>query len=117
MSTRASRPYVITGPLVEVNLDGRSWQLTLDQLDTFRETAMSKPATPLGPYALSVLDSLARNGPQPRQAINPGAVRRLMHDKLIELVELPSPYVSHKGKVIEHLRLTLEGIHHKAARP
>jgi len=40
----------------------------------------------------------------PRSSINPGVVHRLLRGGLVEVVSLPSPYRTHKGALIDHLR-------------
>lgn len=62
---------------------------------------------PLSPFAQSVLISL-RSGPIPRSDLNPGIVDRLLREGCTEIADLPSPYRTHKGKLIPHLRL-IEG--------
>lgn len=64
---------------------------------------------PLSEHALDELRVLAR-GPRPASEINPGVVNRLLRGELVELVVLPSPYVKHKGRNIEHLRITTLGL-------
>lgn len=63
---------------------------------------------PLTPHALGVLKSLVRN-PAPKQMINPGVVNRLQREALAEIVDLPSPYASHKGEKIKFLQITEAG--------
>jgi len=65
------------------------------------EPAVEKP---LSPHALLELEALA-DGPVPRAAMNPGVVSALLRRELVELVLLGSPYVTHKGAKIEHVRL------------
>lgn len=62
---------------------------------------------PLSPSALAVVEEL-RSGPMARSGMNPGVVDRLLREGCVEVVELPSPYRTHRGKLIPHLRL-LEG--------
>lgn len=63
-----------------------------------------KAAKPLSPHALGALARLGRR-PLPCSEINPGVADRLMREGLIEQVELPSPFASHKGKRIGHYQL------------
>lgn len=63
---------------------------------------------PLSRYALAMLLTVARR-PTPTQDINPGAVSRLLDEALIEIVPLPSPFQSHKGKPISHAKITEAG--------
>lgn len=63
---------------------------------------------PLSAHALRAL-RLIRNAPLPAQEINPGVVRRLIEGKLANIVNLPSPYKTHKGKPIAHLEITEAG--------
>ena len=45
----------------------------------------------------------------PRESLDPGAVSRLLGDGLIEVVQMKSPYVSHRGRMISHVRITEAG--------
>lgn len=63
---------------------------------------------PLSDHARRVLSSLC-HGPCVRQDINPGVTDRLAREDLIEMVDLPSPYASHKGRKIAHARITMAG--------
>jgi hypothetical protein len=63
---------------------------------------------PLSDFALSELHTLA-NGPRPRIVFGLGVVNRLQREDLVEVVQLPSPYPTHKGKPIDHLRITDAG--------
>jgi hypothetical protein len=63
---------------------------------------------PLSDAAKTVLYVLAQ-GPIPRQEINPGVSDRLERESLVEVVDLPSPYKTHKGANIRHTRLTAAG--------
>jgi hypothetical protein len=67
---------------------------------------------PLTAHAIAALVDLS-HGPKPRQALNAGVANRLLRGELVEPVLLPSPYKSHRGAQIEHLRLTKAG--HDAA--
>jgi hypothetical protein len=64
---------------------------------------------PLTAHAINTLTDLNRD-PWPRQALNPGVVDRLLREALVVSVDLISPYKSHRGKRIEHLRITDAGI-------
>lgn len=64
---------------------------------------------PLSAHALEELRSL-RNRPRPTQEINSGVVNRFQREDLVEEVQLPSPYASHRGRSIAHLRLTAAGL-------
>lgn len=63
---------------------------------------------PLSEHALSVLGSIATD-PKPCSQINPGVIRRLLDEGLAETVDLPSPYATHKGRSILHLKATEAG--------
>ena len=63
---------------------------------------------PLTAHALAELRDLA-NKPCPRQAVNPGVANRLLREELVESVMLPSPFKTHAGKPLEHLRITDTG--------
>ncbi|MEJ6003776.1 hypothetical protein [Paucibacter soli] len=64
---------------------------------------------PLTAFALAQLRGLAQ-APKPRQELNPGVANRLLREALVESVDLPSPYASHKGRSIEHLKASVAGI-------
>lgn len=63
---------------------------------------------PLTPIAIETLRDLARR-PAPRQEINPGLCNRLLLEALVEEVELPSPYATHKGRNIVFFQLSAAG--------
>ena len=63
----------------------------------------------LKPASLAALADVAR-APRPRQELNPGVANRLLRGALVESVDLPSPFASHKGRAIEHLRITAAGL-------
>lgn len=63
---------------------------------------------PLTDKALLALRQL-KYEPIASQEFNPGITNRLLREHLVEQVQLPSPYASHKGKNIEHLRITGAG--------
>lgn len=63
---------------------------------------------PLSEHAKAELRDLA-NKPCPRQTVNPGVVHKLLSEDLVECVMLPSPFRTHAGKSIEHLRITDAG--------
>lgn len=46
----------------------------------------------------------------PAQEINPGVVNRLLREDLVEWVELRSPYATHKGRSIPHLKASAAGV-------
>ncbi len=64
---------------------------------------------PLTPTSLEALRRLATK-PLPRQELNPGVANRLLREALVESVDLPSPYATHKGRSIEHLRASAAGV-------
>lgn len=63
----------------------------------------------LSEHAQAKLREIA-SAPVPRQAVNPGVVNRLLLEELVEKVMLPSPYLTHAGKPMEHLRITNAGL-------
>lgn len=63
---------------------------------------------PLSAHALEELRTLL-NGPRPQQEFNPGVVNRLAREALVEEVQLPSPYATHKGRKITFLQITPAG--------
>lgn len=71
---------------------------------------MGKPLSirPLSDHARAELKDM-RNKPVPRNSVNPGVSARLLRDALVESVQLPSPFKTHKGALIEHLQITEAG--------
>ena len=63
---------------------------------------------PLSAHAHGELRSLLR-GPRPASEINAGVINRLQRGSLAELVQLPSPYATARGRLINHLRITDDG--------
>lgn len=63
----------------------------------------------LKPASLEALRLIA-DKPLPRQEVNAGISNRLLRGGLVESVDLPSPYASHKRRCIEHLRVSVAGI-------
>lgn len=63
----------------------------------------------LTPHALDVLRSLAKWGPKPAQEVNAGVADKFRREGLAEEVLLPSPYATHKGKLIGFLQITQAG--------
>lgn len=45
----------------------------------------------------------------PCNSINPGVVWKLCREGLAEVVQAPSPFATHKGANIQHLRATAAG--------
>ncbi len=64
---------------------------------------------PLSAHAQAALKAML-DRPVPRQELNPGLAGRLLRETLVESCLLPSPYRTHAGKKIEHLRITQAGI-------
>jgi len=63
---------------------------------------------PLTAHAMAELRDLS-NKPCPRQAVNPGVSDRLLREDLVEVVMLPSPFKTHGGKLLDHMRITDAG--------
>lgn len=63
---------------------------------------------PLTQHAMNTL-RVVGSAPEPRCSCNPGVANRLLRGGLVESVMLPSPFKTHKGKGIEHLRITDAG--------
>jgi hypothetical protein len=66
---------------------------------------------PLSQHAIGVLREL-RRGPVVCQDINAGVQNRFLRDPLgalAEFVNLPSPFRTHKGKLIPHMQITQAG--------
>lgn len=63
----------------------------------------------LSPHALAELQDMARGGPIPRCAVNPGVARKLENSGLAECVMLPSPFRTHRGGKIQHCQITDAG--------
>lgn len=68
----------------------------------------------MSPHARAALRDLQHRA-QPRLGFNPGVVNVLLRDGLARSVLLASPYPSHKGRDIEHLAITKEGVDALAA--
>jgi hypothetical protein len=62
-------------------------------------------ANPLSAHALEELRHIARE-PLPRQSLNSGLVNKLLSEKLVNSVQLPSPFKVHSGRNCEHLEIT-----------
>jgi hypothetical protein len=73
---------------------------------------MSAPQTScpaaLSAYELAELSHVARN-PTPTCSLSPRVVDRLTRQGLAEVVSLPSPFRSHNGRRIPHLKATEAG--------
>ena len=67
---------------------------------------------PLGEAARSALAMLAE-GPRPARQFNPGVAGRLVTGGLATMVDLPSPYPTHRRRArvrfVQHLQLTAAG--------
>lgn len=63
---------------------------------------------PLSPHALFCLRCIEER-PRPRQTVNPGVANRLERGALVQTVRLPSPFKTHKGRLIDHLEITDAG--------
>ena len=63
---------------------------------------------PLSKHALAELKNLSKQ-PEPTNGINPGVVDRLERGGLAVVVQLPSPFKSHKGRNCAHLQITQAG--------
>jgi hypothetical protein len=64
---------------------------------------------PLSDHARVKLQLIA-DCPIPRQSVNPGVANRLLREGLVISTMLPSPFKTHKGQKIEHLRITEKGL-------
>lgn len=63
---------------------------------------------PLTSHAKAELLDISKK-PVPRSAVNPGVANRLLRESLVEVVMMLSPFKSHKGAEVEHLRITEAG--------
>lgn len=72
------------------------------------ERAASKAVEALPAASMSALSALASR-PKPRQEFNPGVCGRLLREALVESVQMPSPYATHKGRNIEFFQITDAG--------
>jgi len=96
-----------------------------DERDSYRRLWPSDPPrTPLHGTKTHPLSEIARGeladialAPVPCQGVNPGVANRLLREDLVELVDLPSPFPTHKGKKIQHLKITDAGRRALAAGP
>jgi hypothetical protein len=64
--------------------------------------------TPLKPPSIEALRRIAQE-PTPRTEFNPGVSNLLTTWRYVESVEMPSPYITHKGKKIEFLQISEAG--------
>lgn len=64
---------------------------------------------PLTAAALSQLRDIGRSA-RPRSEINPGVANRLLREALVASIQAPSPFATHRGRDIEHLRITDAGL-------
>lgn len=64
---------------------------------------------PLTPHAVGVLQEVAR-APKPTLEINAGVMDRFIRGRLVDIVELVSPYKSHLGRKIAHAKITDAGL-------
>ena len=64
---------------------------------------------PLSEHAKAELANMQSGGPVPRVAVNPGVANRLLREALVEEAMLPSPFKTHNGRPIAHLRITAAG--------
>lgn len=60
---------------------------------------------PLTDHAVEVMGTLKTRA-VPAQEINPGVLNRLLREQLIDLIDKPSPYKTHRGQPISHARLS-----------
>jgi len=70
---------------------------------------MAEKIKPLSEHARTELRHIKAN-PMPRNSVNPGEVGRLLRESLVESVMMTSPFPTHKGRDIEHLRITDAGL-------
>lgn len=63
-----------------------------------------KKTHPLSAAAQAAIEAL-RTAPIPCTSLNPGIIDRLRREGIVETVDLPSPFKTHKGRAIPHLRL------------
>lgn len=64
---------------------------------------------PLTDHARGELADIAR-APKPSQSVNAGVANRLLREALVEIVMLPSPFKTHKGRNISYLKITDAGL-------
>lgn len=63
---------------------------------------------PLSDHARGVLEGIARE-PVASLVVNAGVADRLFRERLIEHVELVSPFKSHQGRKVTHYKITEAG--------
>jgi len=63
---------------------------------------------PLSEHALAELRDIVAK-PVPNCAVNPGVANKLLREGLVEEVQLRSPFATHAGKLIGHLKATATG--------
>jgi hypothetical protein len=74
-----------------------------------REPLFGKNIHPLSVHALGVLRRLRDTGPEPRQEINAGVVRRFLCEELVTIEDRPSPYRTRPG-CVEFVVVTSQGL-------
>lgn len=62
----------------------------------------------LSAHALAELVEIGL-GAVPRCGVNPGVAAKLERDGFVETVELPSLFKTHRGRAIQHLKITDAG--------
>jgi len=67
------------------------------------------PTNVLKKHSLRILQDLVKR-PLPTSQINAGVVFKLRNEGLAELVSLPSPFPTHRGRNVSHLKVTAKGI-------
>lgn len=63
---------------------------------------------PLSDHSIGVLRQIAKS-PMPTMEVNAGVIGKFCTEHLVDLVQLPSPYKSHKGGECEHAQITERG--------
>lgn len=74
-----------------------------------RKPLNGEKTRPLSGHGINALRHLKDFGPTPAQRFNPGVVNRLLREGLAAIVRAISPYATHKGRYIEHLKITDAG--------
>ena len=86
-----------------------SWPLPIEAEAAGMKPLNGEKTHPLSEHALAELRDIAA-APVPSCAVNPGVINRLLRESLVEEVQLPSPFPTHKGRNVAHLQITKAGL-------
>lgn len=64
---------------------------------------------PLSTHAIHELREI-QAAPKACSSINPGVINRLLTEHLVRIVQLPSPFRTHRRRLVAHLAITEAGV-------